>query len=159
MRQQSNKIGEVVMNKQRVSILFMVFVFFVMIINVASAQTTERKIDWDRLSENLVDALQSDNPGLQQSAMRLVIQFADKVDVNDAVNDLMHIYRYSENTKERQLALVTLHKMGNKYAMDFAKRNLKFESDEKIIKMCNACLNSHNNNLATVDAGKELAAK
>jgi lysyl-tRNA synthetase class I len=158
MRQQSNQIGEVIMKNQRVTIYFVAFAFLLMIINVASAQATERNVNWERVSENLVEALQSDNPGLQQSAMRLVIQFSDKVDVSNAINDLMHIYRYSENTKERQLALVTLHKIGSEYAMDFAKRNMKFESDEKIKKMSNACLGSHNS-LASVDAGKELASK
>jgi hypothetical protein len=130
-----------------------------MVINVASAQSSERQVNWDRLSENLVDALQSDNPGLQQSAMRLVIQFADKVDVSEATNDLMHIYRYSDNSKERQLALVTLHKIGSEYAMDFARRNMKYETDDKIKKMSNACLTNHNSNVATIEVEKELASK
>ena len=112
------------MKKHAVTTYFLVFAFLVMFFNVVSAQSTERNIDWDQVSENLVNALQSDNPGVQQGAMRLVIQFSDKVDVSDAINDLMHIYRYSENTKERQLALVTLHKIGSEYAMDFAKRNM-----------------------------------
>jgi hypothetical protein len=158
MRKQSNIKGEVIMKKQSVTTYFLVFAFLVMFINVVSAQATERNIDWDRFSENLVNAIQSDNPGAQQAAMRLVIQYSDKVDVNDALNDLMHIYRYSENTKERQLALVTLHKIGSDYAMDFARRNMKFETDEKILKMSSACLSDHNS-VATVDGGNELAAK
>jgi len=146
------------MKKQRVTIYFMVFAFLLLIINATSALATERKVDWDVVSENLVNALQSDNPGLQQSAMRFVIQYADKVNVDDALNNLMRIYRYSEDTKERQLALVTLHKIGSEYAMDFAKRNMKFETDEKIKKMSNACLSDHNS-VASVDGGKELASK
>jgi hypothetical protein len=158
MRQQSNIQGEVIMRKQSVTIYFLVFALLAMFINVVYAQATERNIDWDRFSENLINAIQSDNPGAQQAAMRLVIQYSEKVDVNDALNDLMHIYRYSENTKERQLALVTLHKIGSEYAMDFAKRNKKFETDEKILKMSNACLSDHNN-VTTVDGENELAAK
>ena len=80
------------MKKQSVTTYFLVVAFLMMFVNVVSAQTTERNIDWDRLSENLVYAIQSDNPGVQQAAMRLVIQYADKVDVTDAVNDLMYIY-------------------------------------------------------------------
>jgi hypothetical protein len=91
MRQQSNQIGEVIMKNQRVTIYFVAFAFLLMIINVASAQATERNVNWERVSENLVEALQSDNPGLQQSAMRLVIQFSDKVDVSNAINDLAAI--------------------------------------------------------------------
>jgi hypothetical protein len=111
-----------------------------MIINTASAQAPERNVDWELISENLVVGIQSGNPGVQQAAMRLVIQHPEKLDVNDALNDLMHIYRFSDNTKMRQLALVTLHKIGSEYAMDFAKRNLEFESDEKIIKLSQAAL-------------------
>jgi hypothetical protein len=40
----------------------------------------------------------------------------------------------------RQLALVTLHKIGSEYAMDFAKRNLKFENDEKVLRLSQAAL-------------------
>ena len=45
-----------------------------MIINVASAQTNERNIDWDLVSENLVIGIESGNPGVQQAAMRLALQ-------------------------------------------------------------------------------------
>jgi hypothetical protein len=159
MRQQQNPKGEVIMKKHRVTTYFLVVAFLVMFVNVVSAQSSERNIDWDRVSQNLVKALQSDNPGMQQSAMRLVIQFSDKVDVSDAVNNLMRIYRFSENTKERQLALVTLHKIGNEYAMDFTKRNMKFETDEKIKKMATACLSQQKTNVASTDSEKELAAK
>lgn len=148
------------MNKQKVTSFLLVIAVLVMFLNTASAQSSERDVDWDQVSENLVNAIQSNNPGVQQAAMRLVIQFSDKVDVSDALNDIMRIYRFSENTKERQLALVTLHKIRSEYAMDFAKRNMKFETDEKIIKMTTACLNKHNtSSVASVDNKKELASK
>ena len=147
------------MKSHRITTYFLVVVFLVMFANVVSAQSDARNIDWDRVSENLVEAIQSDNPGVQQAAMRLVIQFSDKVDVSDAVKDLMSIYRFSENTKERQLALVTLHKIGNEYAMDFTKRNMKFETDEKIKKMATACLSQQKTNVASVDNEKALATK
>jgi DNA/RNA endonuclease G (NUC1) len=159
MRQQKIKTGEVIVNKQKVTSFFLVIAVLVMFINTVSAQTSERNVDWDRVSENLVNAIQSGNPGVQQAAMRLVIQFSDKVDVSGASKDIMRIYRYSENTKERQLALVTLHKIHSEYAMDFVKRNMKFETDEKIIKMTTACLSEYNSNVASVDKGKELASK
>jgi hypothetical protein len=65
--------GEIVMKKQRFTIYFIAFAFLLMIINTATAQTTDRKVDWEIISENLVNALKSDNDGLQQSAMRLVM--------------------------------------------------------------------------------------
>ena len=128
------------MKKYNITIYFVALALMLMIINTATAQTTERKVDWELISENLVVAIQSDNPGLQQAAMRLVIQYADNLDMDDAVLDMMRIYRFNEDTKMRQLALVTLHKIGSEYAMDFAKRNLEFEADEKILKLSQACI-------------------
>ena len=110
-----------------------------LVINSVSAQT-QKEYDWERISENLVAGLQSGNPGVQQAAMRMVIQHPTKLNVDEAINDLMHIYRFDEDTKMRQLALVTLHKIGSEYAMDFAKRNLEFETDEKILKLSQAAL-------------------
>lgn len=111
-----------------------------LIINSVSAQTQNKEYDWERISENLVVGLQSGNPGVQQAAMRMVIQHPQELNVDEAINDLMYIYRFDEDTKMRQLALVTLHKIGSEYAMDFAKRNLEFETDEKILKLSQAAL-------------------
>jgi hypothetical protein len=158
MRKQTNNIGEVVMQNQRATIYFITFALIIMIINATSAFATERNVNWGTVSENLVSALQSDNPGLQQSAMRLIIQHADKVNVDEAVINMMGLYRYSDNTKVRQLALVTLHKIQNQYAMDFVKRNLKYETDEKIIKLSNAMLNNYTE-YASVDESLEIAAR
>jgi hypothetical protein len=146
------------MQNQRATIYFITFALIIMIINATSAFATERNVNWDTVSENLVSALQSDNPGLQQSAMRLIIQYADKLDMDDAVMEMMVIYRFSDDRKMRQLALVTLHKIGSEYAIDFIKRNLKYEADEKIIKLSNAILNNYND-YASVDESLEIAAR
>ncbi len=146
------------MKKYKVTIYLVALAFMLMIINTATAQNTDRNIDWEIVSENLVNAIQSDNPGLQQSAMRLVIQFSDYVDADEALLDMMRLYRFSDDSKVRQLALVTLNKIGSEYAMDFARRNLEYETDEKIIKLSNACLNDRKD-LAPIKAGQELAAK
>lgn len=89
-------------------------------------------VDWDQFSVNLVKALKSDNIGLRQSAMNLVIKYSDKLDVNDAVFDVTKVFRSSNNEKERQLALITLYKMQNNWSMDFLKRHMKYEKNETI---------------------------
>ena len=146
------------MKNQRVTIYFIAFAFLLMIINTTSALATDHNVDWDAVSKNLVTALQSENDGLQQSAMRLIIQYADQVDVDDGVFNMMRLYRHSDDSKVRQLALVTLYKIGDENAMDFVKRNLKYETDKKIIKLSNAILYNYNG-LASVDRGVEIAAK
>lgn len=150
------------MKKCNITIYLVALALMLMIINTASAQATERKVDWDLVSENLVIGIQSENPGVQQAAMRLVIQHPDKLNIDDALFDLMRIYRFSDDTKMRQLALVTLHKIGSEYAMDFAKRNLEFETDKKILKLSQACIcDCVRKNLFAVDnvtEGDELVA-
>jgi hypothetical protein len=131
---------EVIMRIKRFTIFLVSLALMLILINSASAQSPEPEYDWESISENLVLGIQSGNPGVQQAAMRMVIQYPEKIDVDDAINDLMHIYRFNDDTKMRQLALVTLHKIGNEYAMDFAKRNLEFESDEKVLKLSQAAL-------------------
>ena len=123
------------------SVLYLVaLTLMFMIINSVSAQAPEPKYDWDAISENLVIGIKTGNPGVQQAAMRMVIQYPQELNVDEAINELMHIYRFNEDTKMRQLALVTLHKINNEYAMDFAKRNLEFENDEKVLKLSQAVL-------------------
>jgi hypothetical protein len=94
-------------------------------------QNTEA--DWTAFSKNLVRALGTSNEGLQISAMSMVVRYGEYLDVNDAVFNVVRIFRNSKNPKIRQLALVTLHKMQNKWAMGFLKRNLKFEENETIL--------------------------
>jgi len=64
--------------------------------------------------------------------MRLIIQYGDKLEVNDAVFNIMRVFRFHKDPKVRQLALIALHKTGNNWAIDYLKRNLKFEKDERI---------------------------
>ncbi len=150
------------MKKQTFIIYFIALALLLMIINTVTAQTTKRIVDWDLVSQNLVIAIQSNNPGVQQAAMRLVIQYADNLNMDDAVLDMMRIYRFNEDSKMRQLALVTLHKIGSEYAMDFAKRNLKFEADEKILKLSQAaicdCIRKNTFAVDAVGEGDELVA-
>ena len=128
------------MRKFNFTIYLVALTLLFMIINTAPAQTTERDVDWDLLSKNLVMGIQSGNPGVQQAAMRLVIQYSEKIDLDDAERDLMYIYRFDDDSKMRQMALVTLHKINSEYAMDFAKRNLEFETDEKVLRLSQAAL-------------------
>lgn len=96
-----------------------------------NAQSDQAK--WDAFSKNLVNAITSENEGLRRSAMQLIIEHADKLDLNDAIFELVTIYRYHENEKVRQMAAVAIQKLDSNWARGFLKRNLKFE-DSEIIK-------------------------
>jgi len=90
------------------------------------------EVDWKNFSKNLVAAIKSDNEGLRRSAMNMIIKHGTKLDVDQAVFDVVRIFRNSDNQKERQLALITLYKMENNWSMGFLKRHLKFEENPAI---------------------------
>ena len=104
----------------------------VMLTGLQSVQAQE--VDWTAFSKNLVQALQSDNEGLMQSAAQMIIKYGDQLDVNDAVFDVMRIYRNDKNQQVRRLALVTLTNMDSEWAKGFLKREIQFEGDPEIKK-------------------------
>lgn len=116
------------------------------------------KENWDLFSKNLVMALKSQNEGLQRSAMMRIIQHADKVKVDAAVYDVVRIYRSHSDENMRQLALVTLYKMDNKWAIDFLKRAAKFEKSPKLRKQIYAILNEYAMKTALADDNMEFFA-
>lgn len=116
------------------------------------------KEKWDSFSNNLIVALKSQNEGLQRSAMMRIIQYADKVKVDVAVYDVVRIYRKHSDENMRQLALVTLYKMDNKWAIDFLKRAAKFEKSPRLQKQIYAILNEYAMKTALADDNIEFFA-
>ena len=85
---------------------------------------------WVTFSKNLAANLASENSGVKQSAMQLIITYGDKLKLDDkAIFELMEIYGGGKDVKFRQMALVTLYSLKNKWAMDFIKQSFKFEHD------------------------------
>lgn len=97
--------------------------------DAASMVTEER---WDAFSDRLVEALASDNTSLQQSALRLVIQYGDKLDVRDGVFDVVRMYRDGSDKQLRRMAVVALVHMDSEWAIDFLKRSAAFEKNETL---------------------------
>lgn len=125
---------------KRLSLLLVIVLISIPILAWSGQKAETNQVDWNAFSKNLVKAIASDNEGLQRSAMRLIIHHADKVNVDQAVFDLVRIYRYHKNEKVRQLAIVALHEIKNKWAMGFLKRDLKFQESPVLQKQILACL-------------------
>ena len=53
----------------------------VAVMGQTSLMAQEHKVNWKAFSINLVEALRTGNPGIQQSAMQRIIRYADKLDV------------------------------------------------------------------------------
>jgi hypothetical protein len=129
--------------------IFSIAVFLV-VAQLAFAGDLDRyeKTDWKAFSKNLVKALTLDNKGVKVAAMQNMITYSKYLNVEDATFDLIRIYRYNDNQKIRQLAVVALHHVGNNWAMDFLKRSIKFEENETIKRQIVDCLLSKKDDLA-----------
>lgn len=120
---------------------------------LVNAHSTEKELvapkanataaQWTVFSNNLVDALTSEHDGLQEAAMRMVIQYGDQVRVDDAVFDVMRIYRDHNDENMRRMAVVALGEMNSKWAINFLKRAERFEKSETIKKTIHAVVDAH----------------
>ena len=109
------------------------FIIALLLVGFGIVQAEE--VDWQAFSKNLVVAIQSSNEGLRESALRQVIRYEGKLDVNAAIFDIVGIYRNHNDLHVRQLALVALYKTQNPWAMDFLRRHLQFETNKCVHKM------------------------
>ena len=91
------------------------------------ATTYVEKGKWDAFSENLVVALESEYDGVKSAALGMIIRYGDQLDVENAVFDVMKIYRNHDNEKMQRMALVALGQMDNDWAIDFLERAERFE--------------------------------
>lgn len=108
-----------------------------------SSSAQEKAINWKRVGKNLVRSLASENDGLRQSAMDFFIQHAHQLDIDAAVYDVMRVYRNHRDERVKKLALVTLYKMQNKWAMEFLKVDLRFQDSAELKRMVAAIVQEY----------------
>lgn len=82
---------------------------------------------WEAFSENLVRSLQSEYDGVKSAALGMIIRYGNQLDVDEAVFDVVGIYRTHENEKMKRMALVALGNMENEWAIEFMERAQRFE--------------------------------
>jgi hypothetical protein len=111
------------------------------------AQLTELRVaqkaalteaQWGHFSKTLVEALHTQHDGLNEAAMRLIIQYGDQLDVNAGVYDVMRIYRDHEDVSMRRMAVVALGQMNNRWAIRFLQRSTQFEKSPNVKKTIKA---------------------
>ncbi len=100
---------------------------------------------WQTFSDNLTNSLKSENPGVKYSAMQLIIEYSDDINVEDGVYDVMREFRNNEDQNVRKLALITLYKMKNDWAIDYLKMHHKFEENEEIKNTISSIVTAYNN--------------
>lgn len=102
--------------------------------NVAEATTQQ----WDAFSKNLVKALTSGHQGLQTAAMSRVVQYGDKVNVDEAMFEVMSLYRNHDDDSVRRLAVVTLGKMNSDWAINYLKLAERYEKSTTVRRTIHA---------------------
>lgn len=128
---------------KKLIIIFLVNVFCLTFLYAGNSENSKDK--WEIFSQNLVTSLKSDNPGVRQSAMLLIIEYSDKINVQDGVLDVMRTFRNSKDTNLRKLALITLYKMKSDWAIDFLKMHQKFEDNNDIKNTIASIVTVYNN--------------
>lgn len=123
--------------------LFACAVLGLSLLSWSNGLAQEQAVNWKLVSKNLVRSLATGNDGLRQSAMDFFIKHSDRLDINAAVYDVMHIYRNHKDERVKKLALVTLYKMENKWAMEFLKVDLRFQDSEELKRMVAAILQEY----------------
>jgi len=129
------------MNRLFINSIIVICMMFAVFSSAVAGETDNR---WDMASRNMVEGLKNGNDGLKQSILQNIIRFGDSLDVNEAIFEIMRIYRNHENEGMRQLALIALHKTNNTWAMTFLERAIKFEKSPKLRKSMCAILHDCN---------------
>lgn len=113
-------------------------VFFVILTLFLFTEThaEARKVNWKAFSTNLVVAIKSNHPGLQESAMQRIISYADSLDVSAAVYDIALLFRFDHNPRVRRMAMVTLSKINTEHALGYLCQYLKYEKNLAIRNQC-----------------------
>ena len=119
--------------KPKTGITFIVILTLLLICNTFG---NERKVNWEAFGANLVVALKSNHPGLQESAMQRIIQYSENLDVTEAVYDIALIFRFDGNSQMRRLAMVTLSKINTDHSLSYLCQYLKYEVNSSIRKQC-----------------------
>ena len=110
----------------------------------ASAVLAVSSQQWSLFSDRLVEALGSEHGGIQQTAMRLVIRHGDNVEVEDAVFDVMRVYRDGSEENLRRMAVVTLANMNSGWAIKFLERSERFEKSTVVRQTIHAVISEAN---------------
>ncbi len=88
---------------------------------------------WEAFGKSLVRALHTRHQGVRVAALRMVIQYGHQVDVDEAVFDVVRLYRDNKDDAVRRMAVVALGKMQHPWAMDFLRRSARFEQNPAVL--------------------------
>ena len=95
-------------------------------------QPTSSETDWSAFSENLVVGLAGDNEGLKLSALQLIVEHGDRLDVRAAEFDVVRLFQNRHDQRVRRLAAVACSRLKSDWAMGFLRMAEPFERDARV---------------------------
>ena len=111
----------------------------------------DQTVDWDHLNKDLIEKMAAADFESQRTAMCDIILYRhlsdNKLEVDETAFDLINIYNTNKDPRVRQLAVVTLHTIKNKWTMKYLNENLKYEPDENLKKFIAYCLYDYHKKL------------
>ncbi|MFQ5628724.1 MAG: hypothetical protein ACE5I1_08185 [bacterium] len=129
--------------KRSISIVTAALLILFVLLSVGNASEKSNKVDWKSYGKNLAWALQSDNLGLQRSALLTIIHKGDRIQLGKGIHNLMNIYLAHEDERFRQLALVALHKTRDDWAMYYLRGQYRDEKSPKLKRLMALILNDY----------------
>jgi len=91
------------------------------------------QVEWDSYGNRLEAALATDHLALNRAALRLIIAYGDNFNFSqEAVFDVMRIYRNDDSERARRMAVVALAEMNSDWALKFLERSSRFEKSETV---------------------------
>ncbi len=108
-------------------------------------------VEWSEYGDRLETALSSGHRGLKYAALRLIIAYGEHFDLSeDAVFDVMRIYRDGDADRVRRMAVVALARMDSDWAMKFLERSVRFEKSDQVKHTIRSILHERNHRLTSL---------
>lgn len=112
------------------------------VLNDESTRATLSPEQWNSFGDRLTEALESDNAGVQRSALRLAAYHGDRLQMGRrATVSAVRFYRNDPDPYVRKLAVVAIARINHPWGIDFLTRSLDFEDSVDIEKVMRSELN------------------
>jgi hypothetical protein len=113
----------------RVSTRISVFVIVLLVVTtgISSSQQVQSE-NWELFSAGIKMALKGVNTGVQQSAILLVIKYGEKLDIKDAVPDMIRCYRKATDDFSKKLTLLAIFQIDKDSAFELLFEQLNTQT-------------------------------
>jgi len=100
-----------------------------LVVAMGISQSHAQTVNWKLFSGGIKMALESDNQGVKESAICLILKYGKKLDLQDSLDDLVKFYRNQQAEQTQKLALLAIYKLDQQMAFKLLAERL--ESDQQ----------------------------